>query len=375
MIVIVPNSKKLYLIIGAGFAGCTVAERLAKAGKSVLVMEKRDHIGGNAYDEFDQYGVLVHRYGPHIFHTKAKRIVDYLSQFTEWRNYQHKVLANVAQNLYPIPINRDTINQLYGLDLDETGVQQFLEKVRIPYKSPQNSEEVVLNSVGRDLFEKFFHGYTKKQWGLEPCQLSAGVTARIPVRFNQDDRYFTDSYQMMPAEGYTRLFKAMLDHPNIDIQLERDFFQDRQKFHDAYWVYTGPIDRYFDYCYGELPYRSLRFEHEYLAGQDQFQAVGTINYPNDFDFTRITEFKHLTGQQHPGTSIVREFPQASGEPFYPVPRAENENLFQRYKKLAAKETHVSFVGRLAQYRYYNMDQVVAAALKTAEEILQIGNKT
>jgi len=421
------------LVVGAGFAGSVMAERLASAGLHVLLVDRRGHIGGNAFDELDGHGVMIHRYGPHIFHTNAARIVDYLSKFTEWLPYEHHVLAQVEGQLLPIPINRLTINRLYGLNLDEAGVQAFLERVREPRNPVRTSEDVVLNAVGRDLYEKFFQGYTRKHWGLDPAELNASVAARIPVRCNDDCRYFTDTFQIMPKHGYAALFKRMLDHPNIQIELGVDFlgmrfkvmpqvqeipptplFQrgvggiycrndegslnstplppnptfakggvgavedfDRTHFladevrHLArHVVYTGPIDAYFNYCYGKLPYRSLRFEHEHLVDKPLFQPVGTVNYPNDHAFTRITEFKHLNGQKHAGTSIVREFPQNQGEPYYPVPRPENESLFQRYKALAANEENTSFVGRLAQYRYYNMDQVVAAALKAADDLLE-----
>ena len=358
-------------VIGAGFAGSVVAERLASAGQHVLLIDQRPHIGGNAYDEPDAYGALIHRYGPHIFHTNAQRVVDYLSRFTDWRPYQHRVLASVDGQLLPIPINQDTINRLYGLNLDEAGVQAFLDRVREPRDPIKTSEDVVLNTVGRDLYEKFFRGYTRKQWGLDPAQLSAAVTARIPVRTNRDDRYFNDQFQIMPKDGYTALFQRMLDHPNIRLELNTDFFtiRDQIKTDAKAIVYTGPIDAYFDDCYGPLPYRSLRFEHQHLPDTPQYQPVAVVNYPNDHAYTRITEFKHLTGQQHSGAAIVREYPQAEGDPYYPIPRPENEALYQRYKALAAHESNVFFVGRLAQYRYYNMDQVVAAALKTADRIL------
>ena len=358
-----------FLVVGAGFAGSIVAERLANAGRQVLIIDKRPHVAGNAYDEYDAHGVLIHRYGPHIFHTNAPRVVEYLSQFTAWRPYEHRVLAEVDGELLPMPINCDTVNRLYNLDLDEAGVQAFFEKVREPRNPIRTSEDVVLNSVGRDLYEKFFMNYTRKQWGLDPSELAAGVAARIPVRTNTDDRYFTDSHQVMPLHGYTRMFERMLDHPNIRVEVGVDFDTIRDQVQAGHIVYTGPIDAYFNYCFGRLPYRSLRFEHEHLADTEQYQTVGTVNYPNRHAYTRITEFKHLTGQEHPGTSIVREYPEAEGDPYYPIPRPENEALFKRYQALAEQEANVSFVGRLAQYRYYNMDQVAAAALKAAENIL------
>jgi UDP-galactopyranose mutase len=363
------QASPFVLIVGAGFAGSVVARELADADCHVRIIDKRPHIAGNAYDELDAHGVLVHRYGPHIFHTNGERIFQYLSRFTEWRPYEHKVRGVVDGQSYPFPINRDTLNQLYGLDLDEAGAAEFFEQVREPRKPALTSEDVVLNSVGRDLYEKFFLNYTRKQWGLDPSELKAGVAARIPVRTNTDDRYFTDTFQAMPLHGYTKMFEAMLDHPNITVELGVDFEDVRDSFRRDHTVYTGPIDAYFGYRFGHLPYRSLRFEHEHLPDIERFQETGTINYPNDHTYTRITEFKHLTGQVHPGTSIVREYPQAEGEPYYPVPRDENEALFKRYEELAKVEPDVTFVGRLAQYRYYNMDQVVGAALAAAKRII------
>jgi UDP-galactopyranose mutase len=356
-------------VVGAGYAGSVMARELADAGWRVHVIDKRPHIGGNAYDEPDAHGVLVHRYGPHIFHTNGERIFQWLSRFTQWRPYEHRVRGVVDGRHYPFPINRNTLNQLYGLDLDEAGAAAFFERVREPREPVLTSEDVVLNSVGRDLYEKFFLNYTRKQWGLEPSQLKAGVAARIPVRTNTDDRYFTDTFQAMPLHGYTRMFKNILDHPNITIETGVDFAEVDDHAGYGHIVYTGPIDAWFDYRFGRLPYRSLHFEHEHLPGIEFFQETGTTNYPNDHAFTRITEFKHLTGQRHSGTSIVREYPRAEGDPYYPVPREENERLYKRYEDLAKDEPNVTFVGRLAQYRYYNMDQVVGAALAAAKRLL------
>jgi UDP-galactopyranose mutase len=358
------------LVVGAGFAGAVCAERLASAGKRVLIIDRRSHIGGNAYDEVDAAGIRIHVYGPHLFHTNGKRIFEYLSRFTSWRFYEHRVLAANAGKLYPMPINRRTINELYGLNLDEAGVSSFLDGVREQRDDIKTSEDVVLSSVGRDLCEKFFRGYTRKQWGLDLSELSAGVAARIPTRTNDDDRYFADTFQFMPADGYTALFGKMLAHSRIDIRLNLDYEIIRRQISVKTTVYTGPIDAYFDYRYGRLPYRSLDFEHVHLAGCEQYQPVGTVNYPNDHAYTRITEFKHITGQQCSGTSIVREYPKASGEPYYPIPRPENEALFKRYQELANAERHIKFVGRLAQFRYYNMDQVVGAALKAASDLIE-----
>jgi UDP-galactopyranose mutase len=364
------NAKIDVLVVGAGFSGAVVAERLAEHGLEVLVVDKRPHVGGNAYDRHDAHGVLIHPYGPHIFHTNAQRIVDYLSRFTRWRPYEHRVLASVrGGTLVPIPINVDTVNALYGLSLDETTIGAFYESVREPRERIETSEDVVVSQVGRDLYETFFKGYTRKQWGLDPSQLAASVAARIPTRTDRDDRYFTDTFQQMPADGYTRMFERLLDHPRIRVETGVDFFAARDRLRARHVVYTGPVDAWFGHRFGRLPYRSLRFEHEHLPDVRCYQRVGTVNYPNDFEFTRITEFKHLTGQQHAGTSIVREYPQAEGDPYYPVPRPENEALFKRYEALAQAETGVTFVGRLAQYRYYNMDQCVGAALAAASKVL------
>jgi UDP-galactopyranose mutase len=356
------------LVVGAGFAGAVIAERLASAGREVLVIDRRDHLAGNAYDHPDSHGVLVHRYGPHLFHTNSDAVFEYLSRFTEWRPYEHRVLASVDGRLYPLPINQQTINQLYGLNLDEAGVERFLAGVREQRSPVLTSEDVVLNAVGRDLCDKFFRGYTRKQWGLELADLSSSVLARIPTRTNRDDRYFTDKHQAMPAEGYTRLFERLLAHPRIRVETGVDFASIREDLAARLTVFTGRIDEYFGFRLGRLPYRSIRFEHQHLAGVEQFQPAATVNFPNDHEYTRITEFKQITGQRHTGTSIVKEFPTDDGDPYYPVPRPANQELYQRYRELAASETNVVFVGRLAQYRYYNMDQAAAAALKTAAEI-------
>jgi len=351
-----------FLIVGAGFAGAVCAERLACAGHRVLVIDRRPHIGGNAFDTFDENGILIHPYGPHIFHTNSKRVFAYLSRFTDWRFYEHKVLAQVDGKLYPLPINRLTLNALYNLNLDEAGAAEYLERVRIPKGEIKTSEDVVLNSVGKDLCEKFFRGYTRKQWGLDLSELSAGVAARIPTRTNDDDRYFSDAFQFMPAQGYAKMFERILDHSNIEVRLATDFFAVRASLATKQIVYTGPIDAYFAYRFGRLPYRSLSFQHEHFPNVERYQTVGTVNYPNDHSYTRITEFKHLTGQRSNGTSVVREYPESDGDPYYPIPRPDNEALFKRYLALAEAEPNVHFVGRLAQYRYFNMDQVVAAAL-------------
>jgi UDP-galactopyranose mutase len=362
-----------FLITGAGFAGSVLAERLAtQLGKKVLIIDKRNHIGGNAYDHYDDHGILVHKYGPHIFHTNSKDVFDYLGQFTEWRNYQHRVLASVDGQLMPIPINLTTINTFFNLQLNGDEAADFLKTQAQPISTVQTAEDLVLNTVGKALYEKFFKGYTRKQWGMEPSELDAAVTARIPTRTNKDDRYFTDTYQAMPLHGYTRMFEKMLDHPNIKVMLNTDFLEVKKEIPFKKLIYTGPVDEYFEYKYGKLPYRSLEFKFE-TSDKSDFQPVGTVNYPNDYAFTRITEFKKLTGQQHAKTSVVYEFPCDNGDPYYPVPKPENNALYLKYKALAESVEDVHFVGRLATYKYYNMDQVVAQALTTFKKILQKEN--
>ncbi|MDK2014128.1 MULTISPECIES: UDP-galactopyranose mutase [unclassified Deinococcus] len=352
------------LIVGAGFAGAVLAERLARdAGRRVLLVDRRPHIGGNAYDTYDDAGILIHPYGPHIFHTNSRDVFDYLSRFTTWRPYQHRVLASVDGQLLPLPINLDTVNRLYGLNLCASELDAYFASVAEPVAATRTSEDVVVSKVGRDLYRKFFQGYTRKQWDLDPSELDASVTARVPVRTSRDDRYFTDTYQVMPEYGYTRMFQRMLDHPNISVLLNTDYRDVIGVIPHRHLIYTGPVDAFFDHCYGQLPYRSLHFEHQ-THPTEQFQAVGTVNHPNEYAFTRVSEFKHLTGQRHPHTSVVYEYPRAQGDPYYPVPTPENAELYRRYEALTRTRPDVTFVGRLATYRYYNMDQVVAQALAT-----------
>src|SRR4051812_25493259 len=359
-----------YIIVGAGFAGSVLAERLAsQLGQRVLIVEKRKHIGGNAYDRYNDDGILIHPYGPHIFHTNSADIFDYLSQFTEWRPYQHRVLASVDGQMVPMPINLDTINKLYGLSLTSFEVEKFFESVAEKVEAVKTSEDVVVSKVGRELYNKFFRGYTRKQWGLDPSELDASVTARVPTRTNRDDRYFADKFQAMPLHGYTRMFEKMLDHPNIKIMLNTDYREIVDVVPWKHMIYTGPIDAFFDCKYGKLPYRSLRFEHKTVQ-QEQFQPVGTVNYPNDYGYTRISEFKHITGQQHACTSVVYEYPCAEGDPYYPVPQPQNAELYRRYEAEAENTPNVTFVGRLATYKYYNMDQVVGQALAAFKRLQQ-----
>ncbi len=359
-----------WLIVGAGFAGSVLAERLAsQRGDRVLVIDKRPHIGGNAYDRYDEAGILIHQYGPHIFHTNSQSIFEYLSQFTQWRPYEHRVLAEVDGMLLPIPINLDTVNRLFGLDLDSQGVAAWFRDRAERRDEIRTSEDVVVSVVGRELYEKFFKGYTKKQWGVDPSQLDKSVTARVPTRIDRDDRYFNDSYQYMPKDGYTRLFERMLTHPNIKIMLQTDFKEIRKEVAFRRLIYTGPIDEFFGFRFGRLPYRSLAFKHETLD-RPQLQPVAVINYPQTHPYTRVTEYKHLTGQRHDKTSVTYEYPGDAGDPYYPVPRAENAELYKKYERLALRQEDVWFVGRLATYRYYNMDQVVGQALATFRRIVR-----
>ncbi|HZZ64026.1 MAG TPA: UDP-galactopyranose mutase [Candidatus Baltobacteraceae bacterium] len=362
------RSRYDLVIAGAGFAGSVLAERFAHdADKRVLLIDRRPHVGGNAYDRPNQDGILIHQYGPHIFHTNSAEVFAYLSRFTKWRPYEHRVLAHVRGQLLPMPINLDTVNQLYGLQLRSEDLEGFFAERAEPVQSVRTSEDVVVSKIGRELYELFFKNYTRKQWGLDPSQLDASVTARIPIRYDRDDRYFSDRYQAMPLHGYTRMFENMLDHPNIEIALGVDYRDVR----DAVWadltVFTGPIDEFFDYKFGRLPYRSLQFDHQ-TFDTPQYQPVAVVNYPNDQSYTRVTEYKHLTGQRHSKTSVTFEYSRSEGDPYYPIPRPENAAVYARYKAEADRLTEVQFVGRLATYKYYNMDQVVAQALTTYAKI-------
>ena len=359
-----------YLIVGAGFAGSVLAERLASQhGARVLLIDRRPHVGGNAYDELNEAGILYHKYGPHIFHTNSDAVVDYLSQFTEWRPYEHRVRAVVRDKLVPIPINRTTLNELFDLDLKtDQEAADYLASRAEPVEDIKTSEDVVINAVGRELYELFFQGNTRKQWGLDPSELDKQVTSRIPTRTNTDDRYFSDTFQAMPLHGYTKMFEKMLDHPLIEIRTGVDYRDVRDEVDTGHIIYTGPIDEYFDFRFGKLPYRSLKFDHQTLD-EERHQPVAVVNYPDpQVRYTRISEYKHLTGQEAPVTTITYEYPSAEGDPYYPIPRAENQALYKRYEALADSTKGVTFVGRLATYRYYNMDQIVGQALATFRRI-------
>ena len=359
-----------YLIVGAGFAGSVLAERLAtQHGARVLLIDRRDHVGGNAYDEPNEAGILYHKYGPHIFHTNSEQVWDYLSQFTKWRPYEHRVRAQVRGKLVPIPINRTTLNELFGLDLEtDEEAADYLASRAEPVDEIRTSEDVVVNAVGQELYELFFRGYTRKQWGLDPSELDKQVTSRIPTRTNTDDRYFSDTFQAMPLHGYTAMFETMLDNPLIEKRLGTDYRDVKDEVDFDHLIFTGPIDEYFDFRFGKLPYRSLKFDHQTLD-EEQHQPVAVVNYPDkSVPYTRISEYKHLTGQQAPVTTITYEYPSAEGDPYYPIPRPENQELFKKYEALADATDNVTFVGRLATYRYYNMDQIVGQALATFRRI-------
>lgn len=358
-----------YLIVGCGFAGAVLAERLANDGFKILITDRRDHIGGNAYDFYNEDGILIHKYGPHIFHTNSEDVFRYLSNFTEWRPYEHRVLATVDGQLVPIPINLTTINKLYGLNLNSDEVTDFLASKAEKRNPVRTSEDVVVNVVGRELFEKFFRGYTKKQWDLEPADLDASVTARVPTRTNKDDRYFTDTFQAMPIHGYTEMFRKMLSHKNISIMLQTDYRDIVDIFPHKNLIYTGPVDAYFNYKFGKLPYRSINFEFKTL-NQEKYQETGTVNYPMSNLYTRITEFKYLTGQKSDKTTLVYEYSTSEGDPYYPIPRRENQEIYNQYKKLADETPNVYFTGRLATYKYYNMDQVVAQSLALYRKLVK-----
>jgi len=360
-----------YLIVGSGFAGAVLAERMAsQCGARCLVVDRRDHIGGNAYDSHDDAGVLLHRYGPHYFRTNSQRIVDYLSQFTRWHSVEYRVLSWAEGRHWQFPVNLNTFEQLIGRLSTSEEMERTLESWRVPVHPIENSEDVIVSQVGWRLYELFFKNYTQKQWRRHPKELDASVCGRIPIRTNRDDRYLNEKFQALPAEGYTRMFERMLAHPNIEVRLNTDYREIRRHMRVRHVIYTGPIDEYYDYCYGRLPYRSLRFEPETLP-VEYFQPTMQVNYPNDFDFTRVVEIKHATGQKLPVTTIVREYPQDFGpgrEPYYPIPAPDTRAIYDLYRARAESEQGVSFIGRLATYRYYNMDQVIGMALAEFEQL-------
>lgn len=359
------------LIVGAGFSGAVLAERFArKLGKSSLVIDRRPHIGGNSHDCYDASGVLIHPYGPHYFRTNSDRVKSYLSQFTAWRPVDYKILSFTHGRFWNFPINLNTFEQFLGRSSTSEEMEATLTKWRVPIEHPKNSEEVIVSKVGFELYEKFFKNYTRKLWNRDASQLDASVCGRISIRTNRDDRYLTEKFQALPADGYTNLIQRILDHPKIAVELGASYQAVAKRISFQHLVYTGPVDAYFDFQFGPLPYRSLRFERETISAE-YFQPAVQVNYPNDFEFTRIVETKHITGQKLPVTTIVREYPDDFGpgkEPYYPIPARDTEVLYRKYSDLAARQQHVSFVGRLATYRYYNMDQVVAMALSEFDRL-------
>lgn len=350
-----------YVIVGAGLAGCTMAHLLATEDKKILIIDYRRHIAGNIYDCYNNDGILIHNYGAHLFHTKSKRVWSFLSQFTEWNYYVHKVLAYVDGQNLPFPINISTVNNMFGTNFNSESLQHFFNSNKIHVKDIKNSEEQIISQVGTIIYEKFFKNYTKKQWGVYPSELDRSVTQRIPIRFNMDNRYFTDPYQGIPKNGYTKMVENMINHSNIKVMLNTSFEEIEKSIDYQQLIYTGPIDRYFNYKHGRLPYRSLKFEHSTLD-TEKFQEAMVVNYPNDYDFTRIIEFKHCTGQKHHRTTICMEYPSNDGEPYYPVPNNENHVLYKKYQSEADKLKNVIFIGRLAEYKYFDMDMVVSRAL-------------
>ncbi|WP_276353616.1 UDP-galactopyranose mutase [Cohnella caldifontis] len=380
-----------YVIVGAGFSGAVLAERLARVrNRKVLIVEKRGHIAGNAYDRYDDKGLMIHQYGPHIFHTRVKYVWDYLSEFTDWHLYHHHVLGSIDGRQVPIPFNLNTLRALLPAELadklEQKLVLTFGYNVKVPILKLRETDDEDLRWLADFVYEKIFLHYTTKQWGMKPEDLDPTVTGRVPVYISKDDRYFQDAFQGIPKQGYTAMFERMLDHPNIKLLLNTDYREvlqtdwSRNEFklfgspYAGKLIFTGKIDELFDYEYGELPYRSLRFDFQTLD-QERFQNTGTVNYPNEYDFTRITEFKHLTGQKHSYTTIVREFPQAyeknqAGQniPYYPIPQPHNQSLYEKYRDKAKAFERLVLLGRLAEYKYYDMDACVAKALKVFEQL-------
>jgi UDP-galactopyranose mutase len=365
-----------WVIVGAGFTGATLAERIAtQLDQKVLIVDQRDHIGGNAFDYYDEHGILVHRYGPHIFHTSSSRVWSYLSRFTQWRPYYHHVLGVIDGKKAPVPFNLNSLYALYparhAAHLEEKLLGRYEFGARVPILRLRECDDADLRSLAGYIYEKVFHGYTVKQWELTPEELDASVTGRVPVHISRDDRYFQDTYQAMPRHGYTEMFRGLLRHPNIRILLNTPYHDIADEVHYRGMIYTGPMDEYFGYEYGPLPYRSLTFALETID-QEFYQEVGTVNYPNEYDFTRITEQKHITGQKAPKTTIITEYPRrhvvGESDPYYPIPREQNREHYSLYTRMADElRGKVYFAGRLADYKYYNMDQAVARALKLFDD--------
>lgn len=360
-----------YLIVGSGLAGSVLAEQIAShSDKKVLIIDRRNHIGGNCYDYYNEIGILIHKYGPHCFHTNFKEVFDYLSRFTKWRKFELRVQAFSDGRLYPLVINRNFLNKFFNIDLkSEDETLEFFNRIRQKIRYPKNSEEYIISKTGRKIYDTIFKNYTFKQWGLSGKKLDRSVCARVPIRLNDDDRYFSDIYQGIPRDGYFKLFHNMLSHPNIEVKLNTDFERVKSQVKYNFLIYTGSIDEFFNSKFGKLPYRSLKFKHE-NHDKEFYQKATFVTYPNDYSFTRIVEIKHATGQKSTNTTIVKEYPQSKGEPFYPIPQANNHALYKRYEREINKIKNAVFVGRMAQYRYFNMDRIVAEALIAARRILK-----
>lgn len=370
-----------WIIVGAGFTGATLAERIATLrNEKVLVIDRRQHIAGNAYDRMNEAGILVHKFGPHIFHTNSQQVWNYLQRFSEWRPYFHKVLAVIDGKEVPIPFNLNTMEAVFPRQLADRYSQLLLERYtygeRVPILKMMRETNADLKALATFIYEKVFKNYTIKQWELTPEQLSPSVTARVPILISRDDRYFQDRYQAMPAAGYSAMFERMLDHPNIKVMLNADYREVKHLFPSARTVYSGPIDEFFDYKFGPLPYRSMKFVEKTVDAAN-VQSVGTINFPAEHDFTRVTELKHLTGQTTSRTTLLYEYPRqhvpGETEPYYPIPRDETQLLLNKYLDLAKDREDVIFCGRLGDYKYYNMDQAVGAALTVFSKKIMGGN--
>ena len=361
------------LIVGAGPSGCTLARSFAEVGKSVHVIENRDHVAGNCYDFVNNYGIRIHKYGPHFFHTKSKYIWDYVNKFGEFFNYKNRVSAKVSDLVVPVPVNIDTVNTLFCLDIqNEIDMKIWISKVRSSYDPPKNSKEAALNTCGHSLYSLIFRGYTRKQWGMDADELEPSVLQRIPIYTTKSTDYFTDEYQGLPKHGYTSLFKNMLNHPNIKVDTGVDYFNIRHALNPEVTVYTGRIDTYYEYCGLEkLEYRSLVFEAENMQ-LNFYQDTVVVNYPDErIPYTRTVEYKHIpyhTCENNNYTTIIREYPSSTGDPYYPIPNKRNRDLYEKYKSLSEKEPRVLFSGRLANYKYYNMDQAIEASLNLFKKI-------
>ena len=363
------------IVVGGGLSGATSACLLAEKGYKVLVIEQKKHTAGQIFDYKDEHGISLHKYGPHIFHTKIKKVWDFVNRFAEFNHFQHSVLSFAEGDFIPFPINRITLNKVFGENLTTADVASFLQKE--VQKSTFNKDivsfrDAVVSQVGEHLYGLFFEKYTKKQWNCDPEELSPELAGRIPVRENNDCRYFSDKYQGIPSKGYTAMVENMINHENIHLLLGCDYNDVKDKFSSKLTVYTGELDRFFDYKFGKLAYRSVKIEFKTFE-QEQFQQAPVVNYPNDYDFTRITEFKHLTGEKSPKTTVCFEYPSAEGLPFYTVPNKENQDLREQYmqevKQLEDTGNYL-FIGRLAEYKYYNMDLAIESAIKRVSQWLE-----